>query len=418
MPIFDQGYQHWQGPLSGHAWRWLAISRNGVRVQLKSRILWILIRIAWLPALVLVAAMALWGLVEQKNEGVIAIAAFFWPPQMLVDPAAHRATIWAASYSRFFFVEMIFVMLLVVIAGPGLISRDLRFNALPLYLSRPLTRLDYFMGKLGVIGALIAMVAVGPAVFAYVVGVCFSLDLSVVKDTYMVLLGSIAYGVVVTLTVGTMILAMSSLSSRSLYVGIAWAGLCLISLAVSSILTGMNRQSATVGMMQREMRDWVAEHPPPPGVRMMGHYPQTKWDKGKPQIMVEEPGQQAEAQRWYKEWTAASQAAAMKMGEHENELLRTDWRPLVNFVGNLNRLGDFFLNADKARAEIGRAYQSVPGRGGPNPMRPSQLPPQDNSVELEVANHPWWWSAVVLGCLTGISLCVLTRRVKSLDRLK
>ena len=32
MPIFDQGYQHWSGTLSGHAWRWLAITRHGVRV--------------------------------------------------------------------------------------------------------------------------------------------------------------------------------------------------------------------------------------------------------------------------------------------------------------------------------------------------------------------------------------------------
>ena len=47
-------------------------------------------------------------------------------------------------------------MLLVVLAGPNLISRDLRFNALPLYFSRPLTRLDYFLGKLGVIAALVA----------------------------------------------------------------------------------------------------------------------------------------------------------------------------------------------------------------------------------------------------------------------
>ena len=39
MPIFDQGYQHWQGPLSGHGWRWLAIARHGVRVQLKNRLL-------------------------------------------------------------------------------------------------------------------------------------------------------------------------------------------------------------------------------------------------------------------------------------------------------------------------------------------------------------------------------------------
>src|SRR5260370_40939913 len=103
-------------------------------------------------------------------------------------------------------------MFLVVVAGPGLISRDLRFNALPLYFARPLTRLDYFLGKLGVIGALVGTVAVVPAVLAYVVGVCFSLDLGVVRDTYRVLLASIAYGCVITLSAGTLILAMSSLT--------------------------------------------------------------------------------------------------------------------------------------------------------------------------------------------------------------
>ena len=44
MPIFDQGYQHWHGRLSGQAGRWLAITRNGVLVQLKNRwVRWIVI---------------------------------------------------------------------------------------------------------------------------------------------------------------------------------------------------------------------------------------------------------------------------------------------------------------------------------------------------------------------------------------
>ena len=39
MPIFDQGYQHWNGTLSGHAWRWLAITRRGVRIGMQGRVL-------------------------------------------------------------------------------------------------------------------------------------------------------------------------------------------------------------------------------------------------------------------------------------------------------------------------------------------------------------------------------------------
>ena len=51
MPIFDQGYQHWQGHLSGHGRRWLTVARHGVRAQLQSRIVRLLLLVAWLPAL-------------------------------------------------------------------------------------------------------------------------------------------------------------------------------------------------------------------------------------------------------------------------------------------------------------------------------------------------------------------------------
>ena len=44
MPILDQGYQHWKGSLRGHAWRWLAITRQGVRAQLKNRWVWVAVR--------------------------------------------------------------------------------------------------------------------------------------------------------------------------------------------------------------------------------------------------------------------------------------------------------------------------------------------------------------------------------------
>ena len=48
---------------------------------------------------------------------------------------------------------LVALALLVLLVGPSLISQDLRFNAIPLYFSRPLRRFDYFVGKLGVIGA-------------------------------------------------------------------------------------------------------------------------------------------------------------------------------------------------------------------------------------------------------------------------
>jgi len=213
MPIFDQGYQHWKGTVSGHAWRWLAITRQGLRGQLKGSIslIRILLLMALMPALVLVVVIALWGLFEQGSQTIIDLLKPILPPGVAADPHTYRHAVWTISYSFFFKFEIFFIMLIVVIAGPNLISRDIRFNALPLYFSRPLTRLDYFLGKLGVIAALVAAVAVAPAVAAYLLGVCFSLDLGVIRDTWRLLPASILYGLVIVVSAGTLMLALSSL---------------------------------------------------------------------------------------------------------------------------------------------------------------------------------------------------------------
>ena len=73
-------------------------------------------------------------------------------------------------------------MILVLLVGPDLISQDLRFNAIPLYLSRPVRRFEYFLGKLGVIGVFLGAVTIGPALLAFALGMA-SASTAVVRDT-------------------------------------------------------------------------------------------------------------------------------------------------------------------------------------------------------------------------------------------
>jgi ABC-2 type transport system permease protein len=423
MPIFDQGYQHWQGPLSKHGWRWLTIARHGFRVQMKSIIVRLLILSAWLPALFLVAFLALWGLVEQKNQTIMGFLQFL-PLPILQEPKAYRQAIWTVAFSNFFFVQMYCILILVIVAGPGLISRDLRFNALPLYFARPLTRLDYFVGKLGVIAALVATVAIGPAVFAYFVGVIFSLDVGVAKDTYPVLLGSLAYGLVITLSAGTLMLALSSLTRRSLYVGIAFAGIWLISGTVGTIMTGISKDSLRRSVVDDEMTRWVQENPPPPGIQMRGAYPDVRWEQSTQKLKLRgvEAGQEEAGERWYNAWSQANQKAwadgQIRMAEAERE----NWWPVCSYANNLDRMGDALLDTDSAWVKIGKVIAIPQMPKGPRGGHAQPLEPlRTNDRQLadqRVWQFPWWWSAGVLVGLLGISTWTMTRRVKSLDRLK
>lgn len=405
MPIFDQGYQHWKGSLSGHAWRCMTISRQGIRGILKGKIPMIRILLigAWVPALALVVVLALWGMFEQGSETVISFIQPLLPPGVAADPHAYRHAVWTIAYSTFFKFELFFIMLLVVLTGPNLVSSDLRFNALPLYFSRPLRRFDYFLGKLGVIASIVAAVAILPAVAAYLLGVCFSLDLSVIRDTWRLLPASILYGLIIVVSAGTLMLALSSLSRRSLYVGIAWVGIWIFSAAVAAVLEGIHHDALFQATMREEMAknnsvpDDMSYDPdgiPPEHHRRDRRMPGAAWQQAHQRV----------------EFAVAETASS-------------NWRPLCSYTTNLQRLGDALMQTDAAWVEIGRAIEAQRAaltpflKGGASNSESAEF----NNRRLAnhfVSQYPWIWSAGVLAGLWGLSIWILSMRVKSLDRLK
>ncbi len=297
MPIFDQGYQHWSGQLAGHAWRWLAITRHGLRVALAGRAIRLVLFVAALPALLLAFVLAMWGLLELKSDLITAIMPMlgFLDPEILAGPRAFRVEIWTICYSYFLRTETWFAMVLILFAGPNLISQDLRFNALPLYFSRPLRRIDYVVGKLGVIVALLGSAIVVPAIAAYVLGMMFSLDITIFHDTFRILLSSVVYGLVISLSAGLLILALSSLSRNSRYVAMFWIGMWFITSSVAGVLEAVNLEQQSHNVRRAAMS-----------------------------------GDAADA-------LAARQAAAER-----------DWRPLVSYTANLRHIGECMLGTDRA----------------------------------------------------------------------
>jgi ABC-2 type transport system permease protein len=381
MPIFDQGYQHWSGELSGHAWRWLAIARHGVRIGMKNWFLRIFIMLSWLPAIALAFFLALWGLVEQKSEMAGFIKPLFadlFGPQALADPKSFRLEAWTVFFDYFLVNELRLSMILIMVVGPSLISQDLRFNALPLYFSRPLRRIDYFMGKLGIIAWFLAMVLIFPSLIAYALGLLFSRDFSIVRDTLPLLLSSLGYGAVVSVSAGLFMLALSSLSRNSRYIALAWVGVWFVSSVAAFVLEQMDvaeRQSRRARVAESQYR----------ASRPQGRTPQ---EQAK---LVQE--QQEQTKRALEAAAAAEEAEA-----------RSNWRPLLSYTANLTRVGRELLGSEAAWRRFGDTFQ-----------------PEHRTFYLMQHlddRFPWYWSAGLLAVLAGISACALNFRVKSLDRLK
>ncbi|MBX9579757.1 MAG: hypothetical protein K2X87_05560, partial [Gemmataceae bacterium] len=345
MPIFDQGYQHWQGQLSGHGARWLAVARHGVRGQLGNRFVRLLMIVAWLPALALVGFLTLWGLMEQQAEAVVAILARILPQEIVTDPGQFRSAVWTIAYSYFLKAELVFALFLVLLVGPNLVSRDLRFNAFPLYFSRPVRRVDYFLGKLAVIGFFLLAIIVVPAAGAYLLGLGFSLSLGVARDTYRVLWAAVLFGLVVAASAGTLMLALSSLSRRSVYVGLAWAGLVFLSQMLGTIMIGVRGDIDRRSAVEDGMTGWMRDHPPPPGIRVgTGAYsfPQTiptGTDPRDPKAAAEEQARQ----KWMQEWQSANRRAWTDGVAAAEARRSSDWPAILSYSNNLDRLADALL---------------------------------------------------------------------------
>lgn len=304
MPIFEQGYQHWSGTLAGHSWRWLAITKHGVRVAMQNKWLRLSLIVSWLPAFGLAAVLAFWGLLEQQSDLIAGFSPFVTQllnRQMVLDPRAHRLEVWTLSYTYFMLIELNASMLLVTIVGPNLISQDLRYNALPLYLSRPLRRIDYFLGKWGVIVAFLGAVTIVPAIIAYILGLLFSLDLSIVRQTFPLLLASVAFGLVISLSAGTIVLALSCLSRNSRYVALFWLAMWLGSSAVSGFLV-------SIDMEHRRHQAWRDNRP--------------------------------------------------ESAESQLEHASSNWRPVVSYTANLSRVGQEMLGTDQAWVKIAEMQPS------------------------------------------------------------
>ena len=289
--------------------------------------------LGWIPALILAVFMIFWGLLEQKANAAFLesmVRMFGLPEAVRHAPKDFRSPVWTIAYEYFFRIQLYISLGLVLLVGPSLISQDLRFNAIPLYFSKPLRRVDYFVGKLGVIGVCLGAVAIVPALIAYVLGICFSLDLGIVPATIRILAASVGYGLIVVLSAGTLMLALSSLSRNSRYVAIMWAGFWIITGTLGTALT---------------------------------------------------------------------------------EAIRADWCPIISYRENLERLGNTLLDTTSAYEKLAGVTQGL------QPQRQRRGPPRQREGLIE-PNPPWYWSAGVLAGLFGFSLCILTTRVKSLDRLR
>ena len=159
MAVYDHGYRGYVGPLMSARSRFLVISRYGLRDVFASRMFLAFFAFCFTWPLLLLVAMYLRYNAEAlalTNIGATDLLEFLEVNTWFFQNLFLRAQLYLA-----------FVVVLIV--GPSLLSADLRNRAMPLYLSRPLTRTDYVLGKLLVLGVLVSAITWAPGLLLFAI---------------------------------------------------------------------------------------------------------------------------------------------------------------------------------------------------------------------------------------------------------
>ncbi len=232
MPIHDQGYTRYAGRRQAHGSAWWVIARQHILAAVKYRPFIILLLLSWAPFVV--------------RAVQIYVSSTYAQAQVL--------QVTSRTYLDFLDFQAICVFL-VTISMAGLIADDKRANALQVYLSKPLTRVEYITGKLVAMLVFLLGVTLAPAVMLLLMQILFSGSLAFLRENLFLLPAITLFAMMQSLLSAFTMLALSSLSKSRRFVSIMFAGLIFFTAAMYQALRGITGSGGWAVISPGEMLD-------------------------------------------------------------------------------------------------------------------------------------------------------------------
>src|SRR6188508_2954274 len=161
MPIHDQSYRRYAGLRAPLGRSWTVIAKAGVMNMLRKRMFIGLLLFGWMPFVV--------------RAVQIYVASNYPQTAALLAPDAKM-------FRSFLEQQDFFVFVMTIYVGAGLIANDRRANALQIYLSKPLLRSEYIVGKAAVLFTFLMLVTWVPGILLLILQVLFKGSFEFMKN--------------------------------------------------------------------------------------------------------------------------------------------------------------------------------------------------------------------------------------------
>jgi ABC-2 type transport system permease protein len=267
VPIHNLGYRPWNGTLESTSTRWTVVAEIGIRRAWQSSWLRRMMLFSWLPVLGIGILLFFYEQAEesgQAGQGMsfdglkLALAASHPERPDQVREVLERMAGKTPDERRHMFWSLIMLnlirrsqgLLLIAVIGiiaPPLISQDFRSRAFLLYFSRPLTKVQYIIGKGATLLAYLLTITLLPCLLLFILGVLFSPSLMVLKSTWDLPIRILGTSLLISIPAASLALMLSAVTTESRYASFAWFAIWIFGfLAYQSVVPFTQGNNTTV----------------------------------------------------------------------------------------------------------------------------------------------------------------------------
>ena len=137
-----------------------------------------------------------------------------------------------ATYHNVIWYEGFLVMIVLAFAGSVLVGNDFRFGSLPFYLSKPLSRWHYVLGKCIAVGVFVNLMTTFFALVLWIEYGFLDDDWTYFKTSGHIVLGILGYGAVLTVFLSLLLVATASWLRRTVPMVMVWTALFVFARAM------------------------------------------------------------------------------------------------------------------------------------------------------------------------------------------
>ena len=220
-------YRPWRGTPRGPLYASAAMARASLKLLLRRRLMWGLFALGLLVFFFFFYAQYL--VVWISNQLATETVRFAGIPvsagnlTRFLDRLALNGT--AHTFGNFIWYQGYVLVIVLALAGSVLVGNDFFHGSLPFYLSKPIGRWHYVLGKCLAVGVLINLLTTIPAVLLWLeAGLLYDWE-TYYLDNFDLLLGIMGYGLTLTVTLSLLVVATAVWVRRTVPLAMIWMGL-------------------------------------------------------------------------------------------------------------------------------------------------------------------------------------------------